>query len=57
MPDGRRHAHQLRLPNVTSQRSEVLVRDLRKTVKKDGAATPNVLRTWLSEPAGGREPS
>ena len=47
--------NQLRLPNSTSQKSEVLARHLRETIKKDSAATANVLRTWLSEPVGGRE--
>ncbi|MCU1259622.1 MAG: flagellar M-ring protein FliF [Bryobacterales bacterium] len=44
---------QLKLPTVTTKKAEVLVRHLRETVLKDGPATSNVLRTWLTESGGG----
>lgn len=43
----------LKLPTVTTKKTEVLARHLRETVQKDGVNTSNVLRTWLTESGGG----
>jgi len=45
-------ANRFKLPAVTTQRAEVLVKSLREAVQKDSSGSTNVLRTWLSETAG-----
>ncbi len=40
---------QLRLPNVSSKKGEVLVKHIRDLIQKDSPSTTNVLRGWLSE--------
>ncbi len=44
---------QLKLPNATTKKVEVLARSVRETVLKDSGAASNVLRNWLAELPGG----
>jgi flagellar biosynthesis/type III secretory pathway M-ring protein FliF/YscJ len=39
----------MRLPKVTTEKTEVLSRHLVESVKKDPAGTAQVLRTWLRD--------
>jgi flagellar biosynthesis/type III secretory pathway M-ring protein FliF/YscJ len=39
----------LKLPAVTTKKSEVLVKHLRESVTKDTPGSANILRSWLTE--------
>jgi hypothetical protein len=39
----------LKLPTVTTKKSEVLVKHLRESVTKDTPGSANILRSWLTE--------
>ena len=39
----------LKLPSVTTKKSEVLVKHLRESVTKDTPGSANILRSWLTE--------
>jgi hypothetical protein len=39
----------LKLPTVSSKKSEVLVKHLRESVTKDTPGSANILRSWLTE--------
>ncbi len=41
---------QLKLPASTNKKTEVLVKHLRETAKKDNTAMTDIIRTWLNEP-------
>jgi flagellar M-ring protein FliF len=42
----------LKLPAVTTKKSEVLVKHLRESVTKDTPGSANILRSWLTESGG-----
>ena len=42
----------LKLPNVTTKKSEVLAKHLRESVTKDTPGSANILRSWLTESGG-----
>ena len=42
----------LKLPTVSSKKSEVLVKHLRESVTKDTPGSANILRSWLTESGG-----
>lgn len=42
----------LKLPTVTTKKSEVLVKHLRESVTKDTPGSANILRSWLTESGG-----
>jgi flagellar M-ring protein FliF len=42
----------LKLPSVTTKKSEVLVKHLRESVTKDTPGSANILRSWLTDSSG-----
>jgi len=42
----------LKLPAVTTKKSEVLVKHLRESVTKDTPGSANILRSWLTDNGG-----
>ncbi len=43
---------QAALPKATTNKSEILLKNIRESIKADNASTINVLRTWMSDTKG-----